>query len=51
LAATLAAALAEELLRGLRLMLLARPNADGLPAVEAETGHHQQRDDPDDSFP
>jgi len=36
-----AAALAEELLRGLRPILFARPNTYGLPAIEAETGHQE----------
>jgi hypothetical protein len=51
LAALAAAALAEELLRGLRPILFARPNTYGLPTIEAEAGHQEQRDNPDDSFP
>ena len=51
LTALTAAALVEELLRSLRPILLACPNTYGLPAIEAEAGHQEQRDNPDDSFP
>jgi hypothetical protein len=50
-AALAAATLAKELLRGLGAILLARPDADRLPTIEARAGHQDQCDNPDDSFP